>query len=313
MKMQSAKLPLIILLGPTAVGKTALSLGLAETFNGEIVSADSRLFYRGMDVGTAKPTPAEQARVPHHLIDIVAPTDVWSLGRYKRAAQAAIADIHARGKVPFLVGGTGQYLRAISDGWVIPKMPPDERLRTALYHWAEEIGPEAMYERLKVIDPAATENILPGNLRRTIRALEVIFQSGRLFSDQRATEPVPYSILKVGLNRPRPEIDERIDQRVELMLADGFLEEVRSLLEQGVTLELPSMFAIGYRQLGAHLLGECSFEDAVEETKRITKKFYRRQMTWFKLTDEQIRWFDLSQNQETRIFETIREFLSNLA
>lgn len=311
--MQSDSQPLIILLGPTAVGKTALSLELAETFNGEIISADSRLFYRGMNIGTAKPSPEELARVPHYLIDIAAPTDVWSLGKYKRAAQAAIANVYARGKVPFLVGGTGQYLRAITEGWVIPKLPPDERLRTALNHWADEIGPEEMYQRLKVIDPVATEKILPGNVRRTIRALEVIFHTGRLFSEQRAKEPVPYTILQVGLNRPRPEIDERIEQRVDAMMAEGFLDEVRTLLEQGITLDMPSMSAIGYRQLGAYLLGEITLEEAVEETKRITKKFYRRQMTWFKLKDERICWFDLSENTETQIFEAIRVFLSDLA
>ena len=304
--------PLIILLGPTAVGKTALSLGLAEAFDGEIVSADSRLFYRGMDIGTAKPSVEEQSRVVHHLIDIADPSDVWSLGRYKRAAQEAIAAVHAKGKVPFLVGGTGQYLRAIIDGWVIPELPPDERIRTALNHWAEEIGPEGLYERLKVVDPKAAEKILPGNLRRTIRALEVIFHTGRLFSEQRAREAVPYSILQIGLNRPRPIIDERIGLRVDQMLEDGFLDEVQALLDRGVRLDMPSMSAIGYRQLGAYLLGETSYEEAVEETKKITRKFYRRQMTWFKLKDERIHWFDMMENPEAQIFSEIREFLSSL-
>jgi len=311
MPSNNTKKPLIILLGPTAVGKTALSFELAERFNGEIVSADSRLFYRGMDIGTAKPTPEQQARVVHHLIDIAAPDEVWSLGRYKQAAAEAIAEVHAKGKLPLLVGGTGQYVRAISEGWVIPERPPDNRMREVLNHWVEEIGPEGLYERLKVVDPVATEKILPGNVRRTIRAFEVIFHSGRLFSEQRAKEPVPYEILKIGLNRPRPVIDERIEQRVDAMMAADFLQEVRQLLESGVMLEMPSMSAIGYRQLGAHLLGECSLEDAVEETKRVTKKFYRRQMNWFKLKDERISWFDLEEHPEEKIFDQTHSFLED--
>jgi tRNA dimethylallyltransferase len=312
MQLDNSKKPLIILLGPTAVGKTALSLKLAKKFNGEIVSADSRLFYRGMDIGTAKPSEEEQREVHHYLIDIADPADVWSLGRYKRAAQDAIAHVHEKGKVPFLVGGTGQYLRAITEGWVIPERPPDDTLRKALRHWADEIGPEGLYARLKVVDPVATEKILPGNVRRTIRALEVIFHTGRLFSAQRAKEPVPYEILQVGLNRPRPMIDARIEQRVDAMMEAGFLDEVRGLLEQGIRLDMPSMSAIGYRQLGMHLLGEVSYEEAVEETKRVTKKFYRRQMTWFKLKDDRIAWFDLEEDVESQIFAKIEAFLKRI-
>ena len=312
MKMQSSnrRKPLIILLGPTAVGKTALSLELAERFDGEIISSDSRLFYRGMDIGTAKPTPEEQRRVPHHLIDVADPQEVWSLGRDKRAAMAAIHVIQDRGKVPFLVGGTGQYVRAISDGWVIPERPPDFRMRDALNHWVDEIGPEGLYQRLKVVDPKATEKILPGNVRRTIRAFEVIFHTGRLFSAQRAKEPVPFEVLQIGLNRPRPVIDERIGLRVDEMMTAGFLEEVKTLLEKGVELDMPSMSAIGYRQLGAYLQGEVNYEEAVEEIKRVTRKFYRRQMTWFKLSDERISWFDLCVEPTEKIFKQVGEFLA---
>lgn len=293
------------------MGKTALSLDLAEQFNGEIVSADSRLFYRGMDIGTAKPTGDEQRQVVHHLIDIAEPEEVWSLGRYKRAATAAIITVHEKGKVPFLVGGTGQYIRAISDGWVIPKLPPDTRLRDALNSWAEVIGAEGLYERLKVVDPVATEKILPGNLRRTIRAFEVIFHTGRLFSEQRAKEPVPYRVLQIGLNRPRPVIDARIEQRVDEMMQAGFLQEVERLLAKGIELEMPSMSAIGYRQLGIYLQGEITYDEAVEEIKRVTKKFYRRQMTWFKLKDERIVWFDLDTDSPAEISECIGAFLAD--
>lgn len=302
--------PLVVILGPTSVGKTALSLLLAKQFNGEIVSADSRLFYRGMDIGTAKPTPQEQAVVRHHLVDVADPDDIWSLGKFKREVDVIIADIHQRGKVPFLVGGTGQFVRAIVDGWVVPELPPDEDLRVALDHWAEEIGAEGLYERLKVVDPEATEKILPNNLRRTVRAFEVIFRTGKKFSDLRRKEQVPYRILQVGLNRPRPEIDRRIGERVDQMVKAGFVEEVQQLLNEGYARELPSMSALGYRQMAAYLAGECSLDEAIEEMKKVTRKFYRRQMTWFKLSDENIHWFDLSSQSEGEVVRLVKEFLT---
>ena len=301
--------PLIVILGPTAVGKTALSLRMAEAFNGEIVSADSRLFYRGMDIGTAKPTPAEMSAVPHHLIDVAEVDEVWSLGKFKRRAIKVIDAVHQRGGVPFLVGGTGQFIRAITEGWVVPELPADEQMREVLTRWADEIGPEGLYERLEVVDPAATEKILPGNLRRTVRAFEVIFHTGQKFSALRQREPVPYRILQIGLDRPRPVIDTRIEQRVDAMMAAGFLEEVAGLLAKGYSPELSSMSAIGYSQLADHLAGETSLEEAVEETKKVTKKFYRRQMTWFKRSNPQIHWFNLEENPEKEIFHSVKSFL----
>ena len=302
--------PLIVILGPTAVGKTELSLNLAEEFGGEIVSADSRLFYRGMDIGTAKPTPAERARVPHHLIDVAGVNETWSLGKFKRKAVEAVEDIHRRGKVPFLVGGTGQFLRAIAEGWVVPTLPADERMRDVLNSWAEEIGPEGLYERLKVVDPPAAKKILPGNLRRTVRAFEVIFNTGRRFSALRQREPVPYRVLQIGLDRPRPVLDARIEQRVDAMMSAGFLEEVAGLLAKGYSPELPSMSAIGYSQLADHLAGKISQEEAVEETKKVTKKFYRRQMTWFKRSDPEIHWFEMEEDPEKQVRALISTFLN---
>lgn len=301
--------PLVVILGPTAVGKTALSLRLVSQFNGEIISADSRLFYRGMDIGTAKPSKEEQAIVPHHLVDVAAPDDIWSLGKFKREVDALLEEITQRGRVPFLVGGTGQFIRAIIEGWVVPEMPADERLREALNHWAEEIGAEGLYERLKVVDPEAAEKILPNNLRRTVRAFEVILRTGQKFSDQRRKAEVPYRILKIGLNRPRPEIDRRIDERVDQMMAAGFLDEVKGLLDKGYPRELSSMSALGYRQMAAYLSGEYSLEQAVEEMKRVTRKFYRRQMAWFKPSDASIHWFDLSTQSPEAVETLLKDFL----
>jgi len=302
--------PLIVILGPTAAGKTALSLSLAKKFNGEIISADSRLFYRGMDIGTAKPTKEEMQIVPHHLVDVAEPGERWSLGKFKRYTTAIIDEIHQRGRIPFLVGGTGQFIKAITQGWVIPEIQADERMREILTRWVdEEIGPEGLYDRLTVVDPLAAENILPGNVRRTIRAFEVIFKTGRRFSELRQREPVPYRILQIGLNRPREELDLRIEERVDAMIEQGFVEEVRSLLKNGISRDMPSMSAIGYQQLSAFIEGEISFEEAVEEIKKVTKKFYRRQMTWFKLKDKQIHWFEMDEETGVRVDELINQFL----
>ena len=312
MRFKKTLPPLIVILGPTAVGKTALSLSLVNDFSGEVISADSRLFYRGMSIGTAKPTPEEMAAVPHHLIDVADVDDVWSLGRFKRKVTETITDIHSREKVPFLVGGTGQFVRAIVDGWVIPELPGDEEMRIVLNRWAGEIGAEGLYQRLQVVDPQAAENILPGNVRRMVRALEVIFHSGKRFSELRRQETVPYRILQIGLNRPREEIDHRIGERVDAMIEAGFVEEVANLLDQGFLVEMPSMSAIGYRQMAEYLAGRATLDEAVEEIKKVTRKFYRRQMTWFKLSDERIHWFDLSQEPEPEIRNLIREFLAVL-
>jgi tRNA dimethylallyltransferase len=284
-------LPLVVLVGPTAVGKSELAIELALRLEGEIVSADSRQFYRGMDIGTAKPTPAERQRVPHHLIDVANPDEVWSLAMFQRAAREAIRDIHSRRKLPLLVGGTGQYVRAVTHGWEIPPAAPSPRLRQVLEAWAGEVGPAGLHARLAVLDPAAAAVIDPRNLRRTIRALEVIFSTGRLFSSQRQSGPSPYRLSMVGLMRPRPELYARIDARIEAMFAGGFVDEVRRLLESGYSPSLPTLSAIGYREVVAYLQGEISMEEAVTLMKRRTRDYVRRQANWFRLDDPEIHWF----------------------
>src|SRR6266496_433360 len=204
--------PLILIVGPTAVGKTELAIQLAERLNGEIVSADSRLFYRGMDIGTAKPTPEERARVPHHLIDIANPDEILSLAVFQQKAAEIIADIHTRNKLPFLVGGTGQYIRAVTQGWSPPEVEPDEQLRAGLEREKEERGIYWLYDKLKDLDPEAAEKIDARNYRRTIRALEVILTTGRKFSEQRGQGESQYHLIMIGLTRPRAELYERVDQ-----------------------------------------------------------------------------------------------------
>ncbi len=284
--------PLVVILGPTGVGKTDLSLDLAERLGGEIVSADSRLFYRGMDIGTAKPTRQERTRVPHHLIDVAAPDEVWSLATFKQAAQAAIQVVQDRGKLPLLVGGTGQYVQAILEDWQIPVQQPDERLREVLENWGRQIGPLELHRKLASIDPQAAANIEPNNVRRTVRAFEVIFLTGRKFSDQRRKGRCKYSVLKVGLRRPRSDLYARIDARIDKMFADGLVNEVSGLLVQGYSAELPSMSAIGYGEVVAFLQGKINLEEAKAQIKRSTRIFVRRQANWFKESDPSIHWFD---------------------
>jgi tRNA dimethylallyltransferase len=274
--------PLVAIVGPTGVGKTEISIQLAEKLGGEIVSADSRLFYRGLDVGTAKPTSVERSRIPHHLIDIAEPDQVVSLALFQEQARRAITEIHNRRRLPFLVGGTGQYVRAVIQGWDLPKVRPDLRLRQALENWAAEIGSYGLYHRLVSLDPLAAEKIDPRNQRRTVRALEVILCSGRLFSAQRIRWHSPYRLLLLGLNRPRDELYTRLDARLETMLASGFVAEVQNLLTRGYSPDLPALSAIGYREIAAYLQGKVALEEAILLIKRATRTLVRRQANWFK-------------------------------
>lgn len=298
------KPPIILIVGPTAVGKTELAICLAERLHGEIVSADSRLFYRGMDIGTAKPSQAETTRVPHHLIDIVNPDETLSLAVFQEMAREVIAQIHSRGKLPFLVGGTGQYVRAVTEGWTPPAVQPDARLRNVLETLQEQRSEEWLYEKLKILDPVAASAIDLRNVRRTIRALEVIFTTGKKFSEQRGQSDSPYHLVTVGLNRPRAELYQRVDERIEKMFADGLIDEVRGLLNKGYPPILPSMSAIGYRECVSVVQGSMTMEQAKVEMKRLTRVFVRRQANWFKESDPNIRWFDPSSENILNEIET---------
>ena len=286
-------LPLVVIVGPTAVGKTDLAIQLAEQLNGEIVSADSRLFYRGMDIGTAKPTAKEMARVPHHLIDVADPDDTWSLAIFQKSARDAIGEIERRHKLPFLVGGTGQYIRAVTEGWTPPDVQPDPRLRIVLDELVSQHSATWLHERLRILDPVSADKIDSRNVRRTIRAMEVIFSTGQSFSTQRGIIISDYFLITIGLKRPRPELYARVDERIELMFENGLLDEVKKLLEQGYASDLPSMSAIGYREAIAVIKNEMSLEDAKIQMKRMTRIFVRRQGNWFKEDNLQIKWFDV--------------------
>ena len=293
MSQHPSKIPVTVIVGPTAVGKTAFAIELAKIANAEIVSADSRYFYRGMDIGTAKPTPEERQSIPHHLIDVADPDETWSLALFQQKAYDAIASIHERGKNVIVVGGTGQYIRALLQGWSPPTMEADLVMRAVLEDWANEIGPMEIHKKLAILDPIAAGKIDYRNVRRTIRALEVIFGSGQRFSEQRKVTESPYSFLILGLNRSRSSLYQRIDQRIDQMIRQGFIEEVAGLLEKGYSPALPSMSAIGYREISAYLNHEITLDEAIRLIKQRTRNFVRRQANWFKTNDPQIHWFNL--------------------
>jgi tRNA dimethylallyltransferase len=290
-----SKNPLLVIAGPTAVGKTALSLQIARDFEVEIISADSRQIYRYCDIGTAKPTPAEQAVAPHHLIDVADPDEIFGLAEFQAQAYILIGAILQRRRLPLLVGGTGQWVRAVIEGWQAPRVSPDPALRAALEAKAQEMGIDAFHAQLAAVDPEAAQKIDPRNVRRVIRALEVYQKTGVPFSQQQRKQPPDYHILQIGLTMPREQLYERVDRRIELMMAQGLLEEVERLVKLGYGWDKPAMLGLGYRQIGQYLRGEVSLEQAVALIKKETRRYIRQQYNWFRLSDPQIHWFDLSQ------------------
>lgn len=300
---------LLALVGPTAVGKSAAAIQLAQRLpnGGEIVSADSRYLYRGMDIGTAKPSPQDRALVPHHLIDVADPDRPWSLSDYCAAANGLIESIHARGRWPLLVGGTGQYVRAVLEGWTIPRRPADSDLRAELESFAEREGGDALYKRLAEADPAAAARIDRRNIRRVVRALEVTLAAGQPFSEQRRKSAPAYHAILIGLTLPRPKLYARIDARIEAMMRAGLVDEVRALAAQGYDWNLPAMSAIGYKQIGMYLRGECELDEAVRLIKRATRRFVRQQANWFRADDPQILWHDVERlNIDQLVNDVIR-------
>ncbi len=284
---------LIVVMGPTAAGKTRTAIALAEFCNGEIVSADSMQVYRHMDIGTAKPTPAEQGQVRHHLIDIVNPDEPFSAASFMERARVAITDLHRRGKGIVVTGGTGLYIRALLGG-LFDGPGADEALRRSYAAILEREGKPGLYEILKTKDSRAAAIIHPNDVARTVRALEVLELTGVSIVDQQQDHGFaqrPYSVLKIGLRMERPRLYERIEARTDQMMALGFLEEVQGLLDMGFSGDLKPMQALGYRQLVRVLKGTLGLEEAVTSIKRETRRYAKRQLTWFG-ADPEISWFD---------------------
>lgn len=301
--------PLIVICGPTAVGKTAAAVALAQRLDAEIVAADSRTIYRFMDIGTAKPLPEQRAAVPHHLLDIADPDEVVTLATYRALAAQAIAGIRGRGRLPLLVGGTGLYIRAVIEGFTIPPVPPDPDLRRTLEE-AERREPGVLHTRLAAVDPAAASRVHPRNVRRLIRALEVYERTGRPISTLQRREQPAGPTLQAGLTMSREALYRAIDARVDAQLAAGLVGEVRGLLARGYGAERPSMQGLGYKEIIAHLEGRASLEEAAGTLKRNTRRFARRQYTWFR-ADPRIRWIDVDGLDADAVARAITAVLSS--
>lgn len=287
---------LVVIVGPTAVGKTDVSIEVASRLGGEIVSCDSMQVYRYMDIGTAKPGPSERARVPHHLIDVVDPNETFNVARFQELARAAIDDIAARGRVPLLVGGTGLYVKAVVDGFLFPWEGASPELRRKLEEEAELYGAPALHARLAEVDPAAARRIHPNDARRIIRALEVHATTGRPISEMwrrsGAGKMRIDRLVMIGLVRDREALYERINRRCDAMVEQGLVDETWRLLERGYERALTAGQALGYKEIVEHLQGKCSLADAVETIKRNTRRYAKRQLTWFR-ADPRIEWVDL--------------------
>jgi tRNA dimethylallyltransferase len=284
--------PLVVIVGPTAVGKTAAALAVARRLGGEIVNADSRQIYRHMDIGTAKPSPAERAAVPHHLLDVAEPDTVYTLAEYQAAAQAAIADIGRRGRLPILTGGTGLYVRSILRGWTIPKTEPDHARREAWRQEAATVGAPVLHARLAAVDPVAAARIEPRDLVRIVRALEVCEQSGRPMSEQQQAAPPAFRLAAFALTRSRERLYERIDRRVVAMLADGLRDEAAGVRERYGP--APLARTLGYAEILAEWEGRLAPEETAARIQQQTRRYAKRQLTWFR-GDPELQWLDLDE------------------
>jgi len=287
------RIKIVAIVGPTCVGKSALSIGLARMFGAEIVSVDSMQLYRHMDIGTAKPSPGERALVRHHMIDVVEPDCDYSAADFSEDAALAIEDITGRGRAAFAVGGTGLYLRALLGGGLFDGPGRSRAVREGLEERARLHGGRSLYAELLEVDPVSAGRIHPNNTARVVRALEVYRLSGRPISELQAEhgfEDKRYAALKIGLERDREELYRDIEKRVDRMIDEGLVEETRRLMEMGFSPDLKSMQSLGYREMAEHLLGRATLAESVKALKKNTRNYAKRQMTWFR-KDSEIRWF----------------------
>ncbi|HZG16082.1 MAG TPA: tRNA (adenosine(37)-N6)-dimethylallyltransferase MiaA [Candidatus Bathyarchaeia archaeon] len=301
---------LVVIVGPTAVGKTALSLQLAGQFHGEIISGDSMQVYRKMDIGTAKATPEERSLIPHHLIDIIDPDQDYSVASFQAMAVRLISEINQRQRLPFIVGGTGLYIESVTHQFQFAETPQDPELRERLQRIADVEGNEALHQRLEAIDPITAKRLHPNDVKRIIRAIEIYEVTGYKMAEfQHRAKYSPYDLYMIGLTMDRDKLYERINQRVELMIEAGLVEEVRQLLDQGYDPSLVSMQGLGYKELIPYLYGEITLERAVNEIKQRTRHFAKRQLSWFRRMTE-IEWFDMTDPAgHEEVLQTITERL----
>ncbi|WP_454191731.1 tRNA (adenosine(37)-N6)-dimethylallyltransferase MiaA [Paenibacillus sp. Marseille-Q7038] len=308
----SNKPKLLVLVGPTAVGKTKMSIELAKTFNAEIISGDSMQVYRQMDIGTAKIKPEEMNGIPHHLIDIHEPDYPYSVAEFQENCRHLIEDIHARGKLPFIVGGTGLYVESVCYNFQFSEVGSDEDFRKEQFDYADVHGPEKLHEKLREIDPPSAERLHPNDVRRVIRALEIYHMTGMRQSDQLAAQKKesPYDLFIVGLTMDRQMLYKRIEDRIDEMMEEGLVQEVASLLDRGVGPGCISMQGLGYKEIASYLRGEIPLETAVSELKRDTRRFAKRQLSWFRHMKD-IHWVDMTDTANfSTSFAMIRDIIA---
>ena len=292
--IDTAKKPVISIIGATATGKTAISLDIAKRYNGEIISTDSRQIYRHMDIATDAILPEETQGIPHHMIRIAQPDEIISLSDFVKMAKEIIKDIHSRGKVPMLVGGTWLYISALTDAYALTPVKPDPALRKEMEELAKTNGNKAVHQVLEDLDPKSAETIHQNNLRYVIRAIEIARATG---SKDNKKIPSPYDVFKLGLKRPRQEIYDRINARVDVQVQRGLLEEVKNLLDKNYDLDLPSMTSLGVKEIIPYLRGEDSLENCLETLKKNTRHYAKRQMSWYRRFED-IYWITQEEKNE---------------
>lgn len=308
----NAKPKLLVLLGPTAVGKTSLSIEIAKKFSCEIISGDSMQVYRGMDIGTAKITPEEMDGVPHHLIDVLEPDEPFSVARFQEWCRELIPEIHGKGKLPFIVGGTGLYIESVCYEFQFTEAGADEEFRAEQQRIADQEGAKVLHAKLAEIDPKSADRLHPNDVRRVIRALEVFHLTGETLSSslERQNKQSPYDLCFIGLTMDRQMLYNRIEQRIDGMIAAGLIGEVQRLLDRGFSRDLVSMQGLGYKEIAEHLVDGLPLELAVEKLKRDTRRFAKRQLSWFRHMND-ISWVDVGDGRNfSANFEAVRAIIA---
>jgi len=293
--LKSAKKPLVVLLGPTASGKTSLSFKIAHHIDGEIVSTDSRQLYKGLEIGSDIIAPEDQEGVPHHMLAIAEPEEIITLSDYRELALKKIKEIYERKKVPMLVGGTGLYISSIIENYELQGCPPDENLRKQLYKEVEEHGAEYIYKKLEKLDPEAAKNIHLNNIRYVVRAIEINLGTGE--NKHSTKKDSEFDLFLIGINWPREELYKRVGQRVEIQVKRGLVDEVKALVEKGYDENLPAMSSLGAKELIPYIKGEMELEECLEILRQNTRRYAKRQMTWFRRYDS-VRWLSPSELEE---------------
>ena len=310
MPEHASKNPILVVVGPTAIGKSDFALSIAKRFKGEIVNGDSRQIYRSMGIGTGAPSKEQMQKVPHHLYGIMMPDQEFNLPQYIKTAKGVIDGIHARGNLPVLVGGTGQYIWGLLENWKSPEVEPDQYIRKKLTDQAQTLGPQQVHEILQKVDPVSAQRIDPRNVRRVIRALEVFYKTGVPFSKSHGRGKETYANMIIGLTTSRKQLYRLIELRIESMLASGWIDEVRQLLANNYSTKLSSFSSIGFREIAAWLEEQTPIEQLIEQIAISQHRLVRNQYTWFKLDDPRITWIRTDQEFLIPPTRSIKSFLS---